>query len=451
MTRVLVALLFAAQTVIVPPDNKYTPADDVKLGLQAADQVERKMPVMSDDALTSYVAEVGQRLVDAIPEAFRHAEFHYTFKVVNVREINAFALPGGPMFVNRGMLEAAKNEGEVAGVMAHEISHVVLRHGTAQASKATKYEGVAVAGAVIGAILGGGLGRAVSATTQFGVETRFLKFGRDFERQADLEGSHLMASAGYDPRDMANFFKTIQQQGGSNGPEWLSDHPDPGNRYETILKEAQSLKVENPLTDTRAFEQVQTHLRRLPRAPTSAEASRAAAGSTTRSGGTPPSGIVEPPSARSTQYAGNLFRISVPSNWRELRGSDSITFAPLGGFGTVNGRSIFTHGVEISITRSDSRDLQNATDDLIGALSRGNAELRRSGEAGDVTLSGHRGLRTRLSNRSEATGQFETIEVFTTLLRDRNLFYLLTVAPADAFQDYASTFDRLVESLRLND
>jgi len=250
--------------------------------------------------------------------------------------------------------------------------------------------------------------------------------------------------------DMANFFKTIQQQGGSNGPEWLSDHPDPGNRYETILKEAQLLKVENPLTDTRAFERVQTHLGRLPRAPTAAEARRAA-DSTSRSGGTPPSGVVEPPSDRATQYAANLFRVSVPSNWRELRGSDSITFAPLGAFGTVNGRSIFTHGVEISITRSDSRGLQNATDDLIAALSRGNAELRRFGEAGDVTLSGHRGLRTRLSNRSEATGMLETIEVFTTLLRDRSLFYLLTVAPADSFQDYVSTFDRVVESLRLND
>ena len=450
MTRVLVALMFAAQTVIVPPGNKYTPADDVKLGLEAADQVERKMPVMRDDALSSYVEEVGQRLVDAIPEAFRHAEFRYTFKVVNVREINAFALPGGPMFVNRGMLDAAKNEGEVAGVMAHEISHVVLRHGTAQASKAGKYEGVAVAGAVLGAILGGGLGRAVSATTQIGVETTFLKFGRDFERQADLEGAHLMAQAGYDPRDMANFFKTIQQQAGSNGPEWLSDHPDPGNRYETILKEARLLKVEKPLTDTRAFEQVQLHLKRLPPAPTAAEASRAAAASN-RSGGTPPSGVVEPPSDRLTQYAGNLFRISVPSNWRQQRGSDAITFAPPGAFGTVNARSIFTHGVELSITRSDSRDLQRATDDLIDALSRGNAELRRSGEAADVTLSGHRGLRTRLSNRSEATGQLETIEVFTTLLRDRNLFYLLTIAPADSFQDYVSTFDRLVESLRLND
>jgi hypothetical protein len=452
MARVLFALLFAVQTVIVPPGNKYSPSDDVKMGLEAAAQAERQLPVMRDDEVTSYVEGVGRRLVDAIPEELRHSEFHYTFKVVNVREINAFALPGGPMYVNRGMIEAAKNEGEVAGVMAHEISHVVLRHGTAQASKAGKYEGAAVAGTILGAILGGGLGQVVAAGTRFGVGGFFLKFSRDFERQADLEGSHIMARAGYDPRDMANFFRTIQQLAGSNGPEWLSDHPDPGNRYDTILKEAQSLSVSNPLTDTREFEQVQTHLKRLPRAPTSAEASRSAARTGDPGGaGTPPSGHVEPPSARYAQYAGSLFRVSVPSNWRELRSSESVTFAPPGAFGTVNGQHVFTHGVEIGLFRNRSADLQGATDDLIRSLSNGNTELKRTADNGDTTFGGHRGLRTTLSNRSEATGQTETIEVFTALLRDGRLFYLLAVAPVDSFPDYASTFDRLVESVRLND
>ena len=247
--------LLAAQTKVTPPQNKYTPAQDVRLGAEAADEAERQLPVMKDDAVTSYIERIGEQLAGAIPNELRHTEFRYTFKVVNVREINAFALPGGPMFVNRGMLEAAKNEGEVAGVMAHEISHVVLRHGTAQASKASKYEGLAVAGTVVGAILGCGLGRVVSASTRFGVGGVFLKFGRDFERQADIEGAQIMARAGYDPRDMANFFRTIQQQVGSNGPEWLSDHPDPGNRYDTIIKEAQSLQVEHPFAvDARAFE-----------------------------------------------------------------------------------------------------------------------------------------------------------------------------------------------------
>src|SRR4029077_13634667 len=107
------------------------------------------------------------------------------------REINAFALPGGPMFVNRGMIEAAHTEGAVAGVMAHELSHVLLRHGTAQAAKATKYEIGQVAGAVFGAIIGGGWGQVISQGTQFGLGTAFLRFGREYERQADLEGAQI--------------------------------------------------------------------------------------------------------------------------------------------------------------------------------------------------------------------------------------------------------------------
>ena len=125
--------------------------------------------------VTSWVASVGRRIVDAIPEELRHAEFRYTFQVVNVREINAFALPGGPMYVNRGMIQAARTEGEVAGVMAHELSHVALRHGTAQATKATKYEIGTLLGAVVGSIIGGNVGSAVAQGTQFGLGTAFLQ------------------------------------------------------------------------------------------------------------------------------------------------------------------------------------------------------------------------------------------------------------------------------------
>jgi beta-barrel assembly-enhancing protease len=451
MARSVLVLVLAAQTVITPPGNKYSPADDVKLGLEAAAQVERQMPLMSDDEVTSFVETIGRRLVDVIPENLRHPEFMYTFKVVNVREINAFALPGGPMFVNRGMIEASKTEGEVAGVMAHEISHVILRHGTAQASKANKAQFGALAGAVVGAILGGGLGTVIAEGSRFGVGGFMLRFSRDYERQADLQGAQLMARAGYDPHDMANMFKTIQQQGGSNGPEWLSDHPDPGNRYEAINKEAAALRVETPLTDKTAFDRVQAHLKQLPRAPTTAEASRTSSRGAPAGGGAPPSGNVEPPSARYVQYAGRGgFRISVPANWRELRSTDAVTFAPPGAFGAIRGQNVFTHGVELGAVRAPSHDLQRATDDLIASLSGGNAELRRTSEGTDITLDGRRGIRTMLSNRSEATGKEETIELSTTIATDGNLFYVLAVTPTAVFPDYVSTFDRIVESVRLN-
>src|SRR5438445_12926087 len=200
---VLAAEVASAQTRVVPPKNSYTPAQDVELGQQAAAQAEQQLPVMRDDEVTSYVQSIGRRLVDAIPPELQHPAFRYSFKVVNVREINAFALPGGPMFVNRGMIESANAEDEVAGVMAHELSHVVLRHGTAQASKAAKYEIGAVAGAVLGAIVGGGWGRVIAQGTQFGLGTAFLRYSREYEQQADLEGAQIMARAGYDPRDMA--------------------------------------------------------------------------------------------------------------------------------------------------------------------------------------------------------------------------------------------------------
>src|SRR5215471_2897920 len=127
----------AAQTRVVAPPNRYSPSDDVKLGQEAAQQVEKEMPVMRDAEVNTYLSAIGGRLVENIPPEFRHPEFRYSFTGVNVRDINAFALPGGPMFINRGMVEKAHSEGEVAGVMAHELSHVALRHGTAQQTQAT--------------------------------------------------------------------------------------------------------------------------------------------------------------------------------------------------------------------------------------------------------------------------------------------------------------------------
>src|SRR5436190_2719363 len=270
----LSGVLLSAQTPVTPPDNKYTPAQDVQMGQEAAAEARQQLPLMRDDLVKSYVEGVGRRLVSAIPNNLEHPEFKYSFDVVNVREINAFALPGGPMFVNRGMIEAAHTEGEVAGVMAHELSHVALRHGTAQASKATKYEIGQAAGAVLGAIIGGGWGQVISQGTQFGLGTAFLRFSREFERQADIEGAQIMARAGYDPMDMANMFKTIQKQGGSGGPQWLSDHPDPGDRSTYIAREAQTLRVTNPIRTSREFQQVQAHLKGLSPAMTTEQATK---------------------------------------------------------------------------------------------------------------------------------------------------------------------------------
>jgi hypothetical protein len=400
------------------------------------------------------VEGLGRRLVAAIPRELQHPEFRYSFKAVNVRDINAFALPGGPMFVNRGMIEAAHTEGEVAGVMAHELSHVVLRHGTAQASKATKYEIGQIAGQVLGAIIGGGWGRVIAEGTQFGLGTAFLRFSREYEQQADIEGSHIMARAGYDPRDMANMFKTIEKQGGSGGPQWLSDHPNPGNRYDYINKEAQLLRVNNPIRDTREFEQVQAHLKRLPRAPTTEEVTRNPNRRTTGTSGRAdvPTGRVESPSSRMTTYnEANMFRISVPSNWRELQSNNSVTFAPEGAYGTYNGQSVFTHGIETGVARNETHDLRTATNELIDSLANSNPSLSRPSGYDRASVGNRQGLHTTLANTSDATGQREMIDVYTTQLRNGNLFYTIGVAPRDDYGDYKNVFNRVVSSIQLMD
>jgi Zn-dependent protease with chaperone function len=450
---ILSVSLVGAQTRITAPPNKYSVAEDVQLGRDAAQEARRQLPILDDDFVTSYVERIGQRLVSAIPEDLRHREFRYTFDVVNVREINAFALPGGPMFVNRGMIEAARTEGEVAGVMAHELSHVALRHGTAQASKATKYQIGELLGAIGGAIIGGTLGQVVAQGTSFGLGTAFMRFSREFERQADIEGVQIMARAGYDPRDMANMFKTIEKQGRSGGPEWMSDHPNPGNRVEYITREAQLLRVENAVRDTQDFSRVKARLASMAKAPTTEEATRNRQRRTTTSRGEssrPPTGVVSRPSSQYRQYnEGDLFRVSVPANWRELPSNDTVTFAPDGAYGDYNGTSVFTHGIEIGVARNERHDLQTATDELIDSLSRNNPQLDRRSGYQRTSISGRDAVHTILTNVSEVTRENETIQLVTAFTRDGNLLYTIAVAPSDEFRDYQQHFQRVVGSIRL--
>jgi beta-barrel assembly-enhancing protease len=446
----------AAQTPVVMPKNKYSPADDVKLGQEAAQQVEKELPVLRDDRINGYLNNIGRRLVESVPAEFRHPEFRYTFTAVNLKEINAFALPGGPMYINRGMIEKAHNEGEVAGVMAHELSHVALRHGTAQQTKATPFAIGQIAGQIAGAIIGGKTGAVISQGSQFGIGTYFMKFSREYEKQADILGSRIMAGAGYDPRDMANLFKTIEKESGPGGPQWMSDHPNPGNRVEYITKEAQLLRVPaNPRRVTPEFQNAQAQLRSLSPAPSAEEVARNKnAGRTTGTGGTPgtpPStGAIPRPDSRTTTYTeGNLFRVAVPSNWRELASNNTVTFAPEGAYGSVNGNSVFTHGVEVGVSRNEGHDLKTATDELIQALRQSNPRLSSPGNYERGSLAGRQALHTVLSNVSDATGGQEVVDAYTALLSDGSLFYVIGVAPRDEYASYANVFRNVVRSIQL--
>jgi hypothetical protein len=447
----------SAQTRIVAPANKYSPADDVKLGHEAEQQALKELPMLNDAAVDEYVNGIGQRLVAAIPPEFQHPEFHYTFRVVNQKEINAFALPGGPMFLNRGMIEAAKNEGEVAGVMAHEMSHVMLRHGTAQQTKATPYEIGAVAGQILGAIVGGTAGSIIAQGSNLGISTYFMKFSREYETQADINGSHVMARAGYDPRHMADMFKTIEAQGGGSGPQFMSDHPNPGNRYQYITKEAQVLGVNGDRDNNNAeFARVQARLNGMSPALTAAQiAQRQKQGTVnnTSSGTTGRAVNVEPPSGSFRTYQpSNALRVAVPANWQQVEsGSNSVTYAPQGAyFQGNNGGSTFTHGIEVGVAQGTG-DLNRDTNSLLRNFASSNPQLQQSGKAKNESVAGRSGVTVQLANVSEVTGQPEYISLSTTELPNGGLLYVIGVAPRDQAGTYDNAFKKVRQQIQVDD
>lgn len=457
LTFLVYAAAAGAQTTVTAPKNRYTPAQDVELGQKAATQVVREMPLVRDSSVESYVQAIGRRLVASIPARFQHQEFQYRFQVVNARDLNAFALPGGPMFVNRGMLQGVRNEGEIAGVMAHELSHVALRHGTAQATKATPYEIGAIAGQILGSIVGGTAGQVIATGSRFGIGTAFLRFSREYEKQADILGSQIMAAAGYDPRDMAAVFKMLEEKGASGAPEWLSDHPNPGNRYAYITREADALNVRNASRDTGQLASVQSELRSMPPAKSMREIEQAAQagnsqGNTGTAGDNIPvgtSGSFPPPSSRYRTYdEGGLFRISVPENWQALSGENAVRFSPPGAYGQINGQQAFLLGVEVGVISLQARDLRSASRGFVDQLMQSNPNLRpQTNDFQRTTIADRDGLRLAFTNVNEA-GEPEVVVLQTTELDDGSLFYTLNVAPQNQFASYQSTFRQVTGSIQ---
>lgn len=446
-----------SQTQIKYHSNKYKITDDVKVGRQAAVEVEQQVPILNDSQATNYVSRVGQRLVNSIPAEFRHPEFQYYFKIVNARDINAFALPGGPMYVNRGMIEAAHNEGEMAGVMAHELSHVALRHGTAQATKAQKYSLLAGILGIGGQIIGGPAGAAAQVASQ-GVGVYFLKFSREYETEADILGARIMADAGYDPRDLANMFRTIEQQSGGGGGGFLSDHPSPSDRYARINREAQYLRVSNPIGDSREFQAIRERLRGMGRAPSMQEIAqggqRSPTGETTGNyPRNPPRGRVGYPSTRYQTYSefGGGVRVSVPSNWRELASGNSVWFSPEGAYGQYQGEVIYTHGVNVGVAQTQSRGLQQATQEFLNGLVQGNPNMRQRSGLTRTTIAGRTGLTTSFTNANQATSQTEIVTVITAQLRNGQILYLIAVAPQNELSSYQAAFRNVLNSIQIND
>ncbi len=452
LTLYALPLAVTAQTGVTMPKNKYKVLDDVKIGNQASAEIEKQFPILNDADATQYVERVGARLVSAIPTQFRQTSFDYRFKVVNASDINAFALPGGPMYVNRGMIEAAKNEGEMAGVMAHEISHVALRHATAQQ---TKQGSIGNQLGMLGMILGGAIlaGEAGAQLGAVGAAAWMTKYSRAYETQADVLGAQILANAGYDPRDLANMFKTIAQTSGSRSPEWISSHPDPGNRYANINREAALLQVSpNPIKITRDFERVKAHLRSMPRARTMAEIQQ---GGNSGSGSTTSpttsgrySTNVPYPSSRLRAYSNlNWVRVNVPSNWREFAGQNEAQFAPEGAYGDQG----ITHGMMVGLYQTRNNDLGGASQDYVSGILQSNSYLRQRGGAVQTYVGGRRGFSVMLSGRSPVTNRTELVTIYTTQMNGGDLVYFVTISPESESGTYSGTFRGIINSVRIID
>ena len=465
-----------AQTPVKSGFNLFSPEQDIQVGQQSAAEAERQLPMLRDRRIEGYVDQIGRRLAANAPGP----KFPYTFRVVNASDMNAFALPGGPVYVTRGMIEAARNEGELAGVIAHEISHVALRHGTNQVSKAYLAKaGIGILGGILGGGAGGGTGQIIQAVGGLGLNALFLKFSRTAETQADIMGTQIMARAGYDPLAMASMFQLLQAQSGrSSGKvaQFFSDHPNPGNREAIVRQEAQKLGATGGRVEVvGGFDSVRSELRRLGPAASMAQISRGVtSGSTSGSSGSsraPVSmGTIAQPSTRmrTFRHRSGFFEIQYPENWRVAESSGyGATILPEGGaVRTSNAQDSLVYGVVINHYEPFAGQpgdvfnrpvqgrgtLEQATNDLVNELTQANPHLRLvPNSTRRQTIDNARALSVVLGGRSPVTGQDERVTVFTRELPDGHVLYALFIAPARDYSALANTFQGMISTLRVND
>ncbi len=439
-----------AQTVVKMPKNKKPISKDIELGREYSQQAEKIFPVLNDAESTQYVQAIGRRLVSSIPREYQHPEFNYQFKILNCSDINAFAIAGGYLYLCRGLIENAKNEGEMVGVMTHEISHAALRHSTAEQGGTLSQIGA------IGMILGGAIlgGEAGAQLGMLGAAAWMTKYSRAFEKQSDLVGARIMAIAGYDPHDLANMFKTIEGESkGNRPPQWLSSHPDPGKRYEYINAEANKLSISsNPIRDSREFQRQKSRLLSMnPKGKTMEQLEKEAQGKQSGSGqsstsGGKYSGNVQLPSTGTRQYnAGNILTASIPNNWKEFPAENSVMFAPEGAYGNDG----ITHGAMIGVYKG-SGNFQQDTQDFVNQMAKSNNYQQQSNYS-NGRISGKNAVMTTISGRSTITNTTELVEIYTTQLSDGSLLYILTVVPQNQSSSYKNAFRNLVNSIRIND
>jgi Zn-dependent protease with chaperone function len=482
--RVCVLLCLAAQALaqsvgpVFPNPGKASMSkqDQHALGMEAAAQVYQQMPVLPDSAPESqYVRQLGQKLVATIPQEY---SWPFEFHVVPQKEINAFALPGGQMFIHVGTITAAKNESELAGVMGHEMAHVYMQHSAKQAGKAQTTGMLAgIASAVLGGTVGNKAGGLVGQLGQMGLEVGteglMMKYSRNDESQADAVGTVILYKAGYNPQGMVDFFKTMGAEGGEAPPQFFSSHPNPANRQQAIAKQIAQWPQSNYSGDSGNFDKVRAHAMEMK--VYSAQEIQAGAKSgqwaslNQKNGATLKSGAANALAARAnapptpvkldsvvaSQRMVNAdlgpMKIRRPENWPvtpPAQQGQFVTIAPQAGT-TSNG---VAYGVLINGVpgpKGQQMSIDDMTGLLIQQIQQSN-ELQQLDKPQPITVGGIDGRATSLRSPSPVPGadgksQAERDWLVTVPLRD-GLIFMIFVAPEADFARFQPTFDAMVKS-----
>jgi beta-barrel assembly-enhancing protease len=448
-----------------------------QLGLQAAAEVYKQMPVLADNSSdTQYIRSLGKRLVATIPS---ETSWPFEFHVIPQKEINAFALPGGGMFVNVGTITAADNEAELAGVMAHEMAHVYMQHSAKQMGKAQLTQGLA---GLVGAILGekgGALGSLAQAGIQVGSGMVLMKYSRSDEAQADAVGAIILYKAGYNPQALADFFKTLEAQGGT-GPQFLSDHPNPGNREAAIQKEIRAWPAKTYQASSPEFANARRHATGI-KVYTAEEIAQGAKtgqwaslnqknGAVLNSSGTE---VASTTASVSTSTAGNTvelkdvmpgsrlvasdlgpMKIVRPENWDVIapqQQGQSFTIAPHAGVVT-NG---FGYGVAINIVSGSEKNatIDQMTAEIVSSLQGGGSDLKPIGNPTAINVAGIRGRSVIMQSTSpfvDAKGQSQKERDWLITIPQQNgsVFYLVFAAPESEFGYFQPTFEKVLKSVQ---
>jgi Zn-dependent protease with chaperone function len=425
-----------------PGFNLFSVEQDVQMGREYAQQIEKEVQVVNDPTLVRFVEGIGKRLA-----ATREAQgFQYSFKVVNEKSINAFALPGGPTYTHTGLILAADNEGQVAGVLAHEISHVILRHGTNQASKAQLIQLPAMLGAEMLGARGGITGMLAQLGIGLGANSVLLKFSRSAERDADLLGTRIMSSAGYNPIEMARFFEKLEAESGKSSRlgEFLASHPNPGNRVKAVQEEIQLLPRRDYTAGTGDISAAKQVAQRLPDPPKKAAQQQQAGGNAPQGTGNAKDYTAGRPSNRLKEFQGGEVVFGYPENWEVFPNEQTrqLTIASRSG---MVGQAI-GYGMIVNIIQS-SAGLDRDTQTLVQQFQQGDPNIRVSSQARRFRIGNSDALATRLQGPSPFQGVNEEL-VLITAQRPRGMFFLLLIAPDRDMNTAQPVFDQIIQSIR---